>query len=99
MSATLPIQKTQSILDEMHQMQDRIMRRAYDIFHGTGDIFGRDLDNWLQAERELTWKPAIELREKDDEFRLQLTVPGVDPKDIDIEVTPEDILVKAALSH
>jgi HSP20 family protein len=83
----------------MHQMQDRIMRRAYDIFHGTGDILGRDLDNWLQAERELTWKPAIELREKDDEFRLQLTVPGVDPKDIDIEVTPEDILVKAALSH
>lgn len=70
MAATLPIRRTESIFDEIDRMQDRIMRRAYDIFCSNGGIFGRDIGDWLQAEQELVWKPAIELEEKDDEFRL-----------------------------
>ena len=99
MAETLPIRRSKSIFDEIDRMQDRVMRRAYDIFSSNGDIFGRDIEDWLQAERELVWKPAIELEEKDDEFLLQIATPGVDPKDIDIEVTPEDILVKADVHH
>jgi HSP20 family protein len=99
MSETLPIKKTQSIFEQLSVLQERIMRRAYEIFNGHGQIAGKDLDDWLRAEQELVWKPAIELEEKDNEFQLQIGVPGVDPKDIDIEVTPEDILVKAELRH
>jgi len=99
MAEILPIRKSKSILDEMDRMRDRIMRRAYDIFSSNGGIFGRDIEDWFHAEQELVWKPSIELEEKDDEFLLQVATPGVDPKDIDIEVTPEDILVKAAVHH
>jgi len=99
MATTLPIKKTESIFDELNKMHDRIMKRAFEIFDGNGHAFGKDIDDWLQAERELVWKPAIELQEKDNEIRLQIATPGVDPKDIDIEVTPEDILVKAETRH
>ena len=99
MAATLPVKKTESIFDELNSLHDRIMKRAFEIFDGEGHIFGRDLDNWLQAEQELVWKPAIELEEKDNAFRLQIATPGVDPKDIDIEVTPEYVLVKAEGRH
>jgi HSP20 family protein len=99
MAETIPIRRTESIFDEMERMQDGIMRRAYDLFRSNGGMFGRDIADWLQAEGELVWKPSIELEEKDDEFRLQIAVPGVDPKDIDIEVTSEDILVKADVHH
>ena len=95
MAETLPVKKQESIFDEIDEMRERIMRRAYDIFCMNGGDCGKDLENWLQAERELLWKPAIELEEQDNEFRLQIAVPGVEPDDIDIEVTPEDILVKA----
>jgi HSP20 family protein len=95
MATTLPIKKTQSIFDELQQMHGQIMKRAYEIFDGNGHSFGRDLENWLQAERELAWKPSIELEEKDNKFLLQVALPGVESKDIDIEVTPEEILVKA----
>ena len=98
-STTLPIRKAKALLDEFSSIQNRIMHRAYEIFDRSGQILGRDLDHWLQAELELVWKPHIELEEKDNEFRLQLGVPGVDPKNIDIEVTAEDIVVKAELSH
>ena len=99
MAEPVAIRKISSILDEMTQMQDRIMRRAYDIFERNGRLLGRDLDHWLQAERELLWKPALELREEAGEFVLEAAVPGVDPKDIDIEVTPEDIVLKADTYH
>jgi HSP20 family protein len=75
------------------------MKRAFDIFSGNGETAGKALDHWLQAERELLWKPAIELEETENEFRLRIAVPGVDPKNIDIEVTSEDILVKANLKE
>jgi HSP20 family protein len=45
------------------------------------------------------WKPTVVLCEKGDEFRLEAAVPGVDPKNIDIEVTPEYILLKAEIAH
>jgi HSP20 family protein len=99
MADTVPIRRSKSISDEIGRIQDRIMRRAYDIFSENGQLFGKELEDWMQAERELVWKPSIELTEKDDTFRLELAAPGVDPKNIDIEVTPEDILIKADVHH
>jgi HSP20 family protein len=80
-------------------MEDRIMHRAYDIFRRNGDSFGKDLDNWLTAERETVWKPPIELKEKDHHFEVTMPVAGVDPNDLDIEITPDDLLVKAETRH
>lgn len=99
MAETLPIRKSKSIFDEIVRMNDRIMRRAYDIFSENGRTSGKELDDWLQAERELIWKPAIELEEKDNQFRLAVAVPGIDSKDIEIDVTSEDILIRANVHH
>ena len=61
MPDSVPIRKSSSILDQMKDMQDRIMRRAYEIFEQNGNMLGRDLENWTQAERELVWRPPFEL--------------------------------------
>jgi len=95
---TLPTRKSESILDQIREAEERIRERAFDIFSGDG-LFGWDLDNWLLAEKEITLKPSIELREKDNQFKLEIAVSGVDAKAIDIEVTPEDVLVKAKFRH
>ena len=75
------------------------MHRAYDLFETRGRALGRDLEHWLAAEQELIWKPSVELTERDNEFSLCIAVPGVDPQDIDIEVTPEYLLIKAEAHH
>ena len=90
------IRKQQSVADDIAQMNERIMRRAREIFESRG---GSDLDNWLAAENEIVWRPAIELRETDTELLLSVAAPGVDPKDFDIEATPEDIVIKANVHH
>jgi HSP20 family protein len=99
MAEILPVKKTKTLFEELNAIQDRVMRRAFDIFNGNGHILGKDLENWLQAERELVWKPSIDIEEKENEFLVRMAVPGVEPKDIDIEVTPDHILVKAEIKH
>ena len=99
MTESLAIRKTFSVLDEVNDIQERITQRAYEIFERNGAVFGRELDNWLEAEEELLWKPSIELCEKDGELLLEAALSGVDPNDIEIEVTPEDIILKAETQH
>jgi HSP20 family protein len=94
--AEVAVQKKEkeTVWDELQKMEDRIMKRAYDIFCGSGFVPGKDLDDWLAAERELVWKPAIELTEKDNQFEIRIAVAGIDPKDLNVEVTSDDLLVK-----
>ena len=40
--------------------QEEIRLRAYELHHEKGGAHGRDLDDWLEAERELAAKhPAV----------------------------------------
>jgi HSP20 family protein len=99
MAELVPIRKSKTVFDEIDRLHDRIMRRAYDIFTSNGGLFGKDIDDWMQAERELVWRPTVELTEKDDTFYLEVAAPGVDPKELDVEVTPDDILIRADVHH
>jgi HSP20 family molecular chaperone IbpA len=99
MTDYVPVRKTSSILDEWKRIQTRVMRRAYDIFEHNGHPSGRDLEHWFQAEQELLWKPPIEIHETDGKIVMEAAVSGVDPKDMNIEVSPEDIVLKAETHH
>src|SRR3954469_17870559 len=99
MTDYVPVRKTSSILDEWKRTQTRVMHRAYDIFQRNGQPSGRDLEHWFQAEQELLWKPPIEIHETDGKLVMEAAVSGVDPKDMNIEVSPEDIVLKAETQH
>jgi HSP20 family molecular chaperone IbpA len=99
MTDNVQVRKTSSIFDEWKRMQNQVMRRAYDIFEHNGHPFGHDLDHWIQAEQELLWKPPIEIHEVDGKLVVEAAVSGMDAKDINIEVTPEDIVLKAETRH
>ena len=38
-----------TVSDEIKQMFDSVARRAFQIFQSNGQIFGHDVENWLQA--------------------------------------------------
>ena len=47
----------------------------------------------------MVWRPAIELRQKDNQFEVLTATPGVSAKDLDVQITPEDLLIKADIHH
>jgi HSP20 family molecular chaperone IbpA len=53
----------------------------------------RDLAEWMDAKQDLVLRPAIELTEEGDEFTARALVPGVTPRDVEVMVTPERLLI------
>jgi len=92
------ITQKESIVDQLEQLHERIASRAYDLFQGRGGL-GDAFADWLSAEQDLVWKPAVELREQDGTFTVSVALPGIDAKDIAVDITPKDVVIRAATGH
>src|SRR5262249_9352281 len=85
--------------EEMKELYDRIADRAYEIYLQRGSLIGCDLDNWLDAEHELVWRPAVEILEKDNQFIVQVAMAGLEPSDFTVRITEEHLLIKSERMH
>ena len=95
----IDVKKADTIFDELDRLHQAISRRAYDLFRNEGRLRGGALADWFTAERELVSKPAVELRQKDSQFEVLAALPGIEAKDLDVQITPEDVLIKAQTTH
>jgi len=93
-------QKTMSpsLLERTKAMVDAIRRRAFELFERRNGSNGTDLDDWLQAEREVAFEPA-ELVDEDKAFKARVALPGFEAKDIEVSATPDAILIQAESAH
>src|SRR5690606_4928253 len=94
----IQVKKHGSIQHTLNELHEMISRRAYELFEN-GGLFAGPLADWFRAERELISRPPIELRQKDGQFELDAALPGIDPKQLDVQVTPEDVLITATEEH
>jgi HSP20 family protein len=53
----------------------------------------------MKAERETVWRPALEVRRTKDAFVIEAAVAGVDPKQVDVQVTPTEVVLAAPVHH
>jgi HSP20 family protein len=87
------------ILQAIEKQFDEVRRRAFDLFEQRGRELGRDIDDWLKAEHEILGWPAAELSEKNANYEMDMKLPGFDPKEVEVTVTPTEIIVHAATKH
>jgi HSP20 family protein len=57
-----------------------------------------DFADWLTAKEDLVWRPPVELTEEGNEFAVRALVPGVDPRDVEVLVAPDILLIKGETS-
>ena len=86
-----------SLLDKIEGVYEMVRKRAFELFRNDGSR--SSIENWLQAEREMIWKPPVELVAKNNSYVLQIPVPGLDAGDIDIQVSKGRLLIKAERIH
>jgi len=65
-----------SLFDQLENTFNTIARRAYEIFEANGRAFGRDLEHWFRAERELLHPVLVNVTETDGSFEMKAEVPG-----------------------
>lgn len=82
-----------SLFDQMENTFNALARRAYEIFESNGRAFGRDLENWFQAEKELLHPVPVNITESDESFEVKAEVPGFNEKQIEIGVEPRRLTI------
>ena len=70
------------IFRELEQRMKAVRGRAFDLFNERGGLFGRELDDWLTAQREVLGWPAAELKEDDKMYEVDVSLPGAEAKGI-----------------
>jgi len=97
--SNISITQKDSVLDQIEQIRHRIAKRAYELFRHRDGGFDDPVSDWLRAEEEVLWKPAVELREKEGVFTVLAAIAGVQPKDITVDLTARDLVIKADMAH
>jgi HSP20 family protein len=71
--------------------------RELDLLRREMDQLFEGLTDWnipsLSMNGETTWMPEIELKETDNDVILKAQIPGMDPKDLDVQVSPEAVMI------
>jgi HSP20 family protein len=92
-SGSLRVVEPQTLFERMSRIHDEIARRAFEIFERDGNVFGRDLENWFNAEEQLVHPVHINISESDNALHVQAEVPGFDPKDLAISLEPARLTI------
>ena len=88
-----------SVLAEVEGVQRQIAQRAQEIFRARPGEIGSALEDWMRAERETIWRPALEVRRTRDAFVIEAAVAGIEPKQCDVQVTPTELVLGAPVHH
>lgn len=48
---------------------------------------------WLEANEPGRWLPAIDMAESDTAIRIRVELPGIDPKDVDVSVSEDRLVI------
>jgi HSP20 family protein len=68
---------------ELRSMQ-REMDRLFDRFFGTE----------VESEHRMLWMPSVESYTKDNQLVFKAELPGVDPKDLDVSILNNELVIK-----
>jgi HSP20 family protein len=88
-----------SVLAEVEGVQRRIAQRAQEVFRARASAIGSALEDWMKAERETIWRPALEVRRSKDAFVVEAAIAGIEPKQLDLQVTPTELVLGARVHH
>jgi HSP20 family protein len=92
------LENNDAIASQTEEIQKRIRERAYEISQMRGHP-SREMDDWLSAESDIISVPPMEIVEKEETFNVQIAAPGVDPADVQIMASSEQMLVKCHPKH
>jgi HSP20 family protein len=73
----------------LQRLHDSVARRAFEIFESNGRSFGRDLENWLQAESELLHPVHVDVAESNEGLAVRIEIPGFRGEQLEVSVYKE----------
>lgn len=88
-------ERTLPVFDAIEKRLDAVRARAYELFESRDKSEGSDLDDWLQAEREVLGWSAVGMTDHDGEYEVDFALPGFRADDVELTATPTELIVHA----
>jgi len=79
----------------LENVKQRIAERAYENFVGRGSVHGQELDDWLNAERELIIKPVPLVRAQGEDIFVEMLLPEIDLPNLTVHVAPSQLVISS----
>jgi HSP20 family molecular chaperone IbpA len=79
----------------LENAKQRIAERAYENFVGRGSVHGQELDDWLNAERELIIKPVPLVRAQGEDIFVEMLLPEIDLPNLTVHVAPSQLVISS----
>jgi HSP20 family molecular chaperone IbpA len=94
----VPVHQVESVASEIETLQRQIESRAAELHDERGSS-GQPLGDWVAAERELLWRPAMEVQQRDGTYVLEAALAGLEPGQLNVRVAPYDVVISANVQH
>jgi HSP20 family protein len=86
-----------SLFDEMDRAFENMMHHGWR--HGWMHPFRETWPEWARLEQGLDITPRVDVIEREDEILVRAEVPGVEKKDLEIELTGQVLTLKGERKH
>jgi HSP20 family protein len=86
-----------SLFDEMDRAFENMMHHGWR--HGWMHPFRETWPEWARLEQALDITPRVDVIEREDEILVRAEVPGVEKKDLEIELTGQVLTLKGERKH
>jgi HSP20 family molecular chaperone IbpA len=86
------------LADCLMQAYECVARRAYEIFLERGAVPGRELDDWLEAERQILAPVAVDFEESEEYVHALASAPCFEGAEVEISIEPHWLAILAGNS-
>ena len=88
--------EAEKMFDKLTDLTRETAHKAYEFFQKRGGEWGRELDDWFNAEREVLMPVTVEINENTDHFTVRAAVPGFKPEEIEVSVKDDVLILSGA---
>ncbi|MEW6128345.1 MAG: Hsp20 family protein [Acidobacteriota bacterium] len=89
----------ETLFNRAKEIYESIARRAYELFNIRGRQDGFDLEDWLNAERELLRPVSLDLTESDNRLTVRAEVPGFSEKELKVNLEPRRLVITGKIEE
>jgi hypothetical protein len=93
MTVPVRVEGPDSIPPMLDAVRARVSARAFENFIARGGVHGHDLDDWLDAERELIIKPLAAVHAEGEDVFIEMVLPEIDLKRLTVHTALRHIVV------
>jgi HSP20 family protein len=85
--------EAEKMFDRLAEISRETARKAYDFFLVRGGQFGREIDDWFKAEREILRFVPVEITESNGQINVNADIAGFRPEDVEISIKDDVLMI------